>query len=203
MDFFNAVILMPDLILASTSRYRHELLSRLRIPFRAVAPPVDEAQVHAQYAADRAEELAVHLAAAKARSVADREPNAVVLGSDQVCVCEGHVLHKPGSVAKAKEQLARLAGKTHQLVTAVCLVQNDRMLAGKDITRLTMRPLSSSEIARYVEHDQPWDCAGSYKLESLGISLFESIISDDHTAITGLPLLLVSRYLRELGFAVP
>jgi septum formation protein len=194
---------MPDLILASTSRYRHELLARLRVPFRALAPPVDEAAVHDQYAADRAEELAVHLAAAKARSVADREANAVVLGSDQVCVCDGHVLHKPGSVAKAQEQLAMLAGRTHQLVTAVCVVQGDRILTGKDVTRLTMRSLAADEIARYVEHDQPLDCAGSYKLESLGISLFETIHSDDHTAITGLPLLLVSRYLRELGFAVP
>jgi len=194
---------MPELILASTSRYRRELLERLRIPFRCVAPEVDEAAIQVRYAAEQVEELATHLAEAKTRSVADREPTAIVLGSDQVCTCEGSVLNKPGSVQRAGEQLAYLAGKTHSLITAVCLIHSGRTIAFQDVTTLKMRSLTADEIARYVAIDQPLDCAGSYKLESLGISLFESIQSEDHTAITGLPLLLVARHLREKGLAIP
>ncbi|QDU27401.1 Maf-like protein YceF [Anatilimnocola aggregata] len=194
---------MTELILASTSRYRQELLTRLRVPFRCIAPQVDEAVVQARYAAHRAEQLAEHLAEAKARSVAALEPDAIVLGSDQVCVCAGQVLNKPGTVERACEELAFLAGKQHALITAVCLIHAGRTLAFKDVTTLQMRPLSAGEIARYVAADEPLDCAGSYKLESLGISLFESIQSEDHTAITGLPLMLLARQLRQLGLNVP
>ncbi|WP_425618458.1 nucleoside triphosphate pyrophosphatase [Anatilimnocola sp. NA78] len=194
---------MPDLILASTSRYRRELLERLRIPFRCIGPQVDEAAVQARYAAEQAEALATHLAEAKARSVAAQYPAAIILGSDQVCVCEGKVLNKPETADRARQQLSYLAGKTHQLITAVCLVHAEAVVKFSDVTSLKMRSLTADEIERYIAADEPLDCAGSYKLESLGISLFESIQSDDHTAITGLPLLLVARYLREMGFAIP
>lgn len=194
---------MPELILASTSRYRRELLERLRVPFRCVAPLVAEETVQSRFAADDAEHLAEHLAEAKARAVAETHPEAVVIGSDQVCVCEGTILHKPATVERAREQLQFLAGKTQRLITAVCLVSRGETVQAKDVTQLKMRLLTSDEIERYIAVDRPLDCAGSYKLESLGISLFESIISDDHTAITGLPLMLVARQLREFGFRVP
>jgi len=194
---------MPELILASTSRYRRELLARLKVPFRCVAPEVDEAAFQAQAAAAGAEQLALDLARLKAISVAARHPTTVVLASDQVCVCEERILSKPGNAERAIEQLQFLAGKAHQLITAVCIVCEKDACLFRDITHLKMRALKSAEIARYVAADEPLDCAGSYKLECLGISLFDSIQSDDHTAITGLPLLLVSQHLRKLGFDLP
>jgi septum formation protein len=194
---------MPELILASTSKYRRELLERLRIPFRCLAPGVDEEVVQNRFAADDAEHLAEHLAEAKARAVAEIHPEAIVIGSDQVCVCEGTILHKPGTAERAREQLEYLSGRTHRLVTAVCIVHGGNVVSTKDVTQLTMRELAKDEIERYIAADQPLDCAGSYKLESLGISLFESIVSDDHTAITGLPLMLVGRQLRGFGLNVP
>lgn len=194
---------MPELILASTSQYRRELLERLRIPFRCLAPGVDEEAVQNRFAADDAEHLAEHLAEAKARAVAETYPEAIIIGSDQVCVCEGTILHKPGTAERARAQLGYLSGKTHRLITAVSFIHDGKVVSTKDVTQLTMRELGKDEIERYVAADQPLDCAGSYKLESLGISLFESIVSDDHTAITGLPLMLVGRQLREFGLNVP
>jgi septum formation protein len=194
---------MPELILASTSRYRKELLARLRIPFRCEAPNVDEAAVQTQFADTDAEQIALRLAAAKAEEVATRFPDAVVLGSDQVCVCENTILHKPQSEERAQAQLRFLAGKTHRLVTAVCIISGGGRELLRDVTELKMRALTPNEIARYIAADQPLDCAGSYKLECLGISLFDSITSADHTAITGLPLSLVAKVLRSLGWQVP
>jgi len=193
----------PDLILASTSRYRRELLERLRIPFRCVAPEVDEQRWQSQARSGDAEQLALDLARLKAESVAARHPDAIVLASDQVCVCGDRILNKPGDVENAREQLRFLAGKTHQLITAVCIVHGPVTQSFRDITQLTMRPFTGEEIDRYLAADEPYDCAGSYKLESLGISLFESIRAADHTAITGLPLLRVAAELRRLGCPVP
>jgi septum formation protein len=166
---------MRELILASTSKYRRELLERLRVPFRCVAPNVDEAVLRASYGPIPAQTLAGRLAEAKAEDVMARFAKAVVIGSDQVCVCQGEILSKPGTAKRAVEQLKMLAGKTHQLFTAICVQHPTETL----------------------------DCAGSYKLESLGISLFESIESNDHTAITGLPLMLLARILRGYRFRIP
>ena len=192
---------MPSLILASTSPYRRALLERLGIPFTSLAPPVDEDALKDPALAPQA--LAEMLAEAKARSLTAQHPGAVILGGDQTCACAGTILHKPGSRAAAIEQLAQLAGKTHALITAVCLVRGDQVARHTDITHLTMRPLDRGEIERYVDADQPWDCVGSYKLEQRGIALFEAIDARDHTAITGLPLIAVARLLRQFGFAVP
>jgi septum formation protein len=194
---------MPGIILASTSKYRQQLLERLRIPFTCVAPNVDEAAMTEKFAKIDAEQIALMLARAKAEEVASRYPEAVVIGSDQVCECAGQLLSKPGTAERAREQLRLLAGKTHRLITAVCVVQGADSELVRDVTELKMRPLTPAEIARYVAADQPLDCAGSYKLECLGISLFESIKSDDHTAITGLPLSLVADILRRKGWQVP
>jgi septum formation protein len=191
------------LILASTSRYRRELLSRLGVPFTAVAPAIDEEVL--KDAARSPGDLAVYLAEAKARSLASLYPDAVILGSDQTCACEGRQLHKPGSLEAARKQLAQLAGKTHELHTAICIVTpgGQQATTHLDTTRLTMRPLTADEIERYLVADEPWDCVGSYKLECRGIALFDAIESQDHTAITGLPLLAVARILRTYGYIIP
>ena len=192
-----------QLILASTSKYRRELLERLRVPFDCVAPNVDERAIQAGLVDVEPEQIARELARAKAAEVAARFPNAVVIGSDQICVCQGKIFGKPGTAERACEQLGLLAGKSHRLITAVCIISGgDGELFG-DVTELKMRSLTLGEIERYVAADQPLDCAGSYKLECLGISLFDSITSADHTAITGLPLSLVARTLRRLGWQVP
>jgi septum formation protein len=192
-----------NLVLASTSVYRRELLARLGLEFECVPPRVDESAIHALFDAASARELAEHLALAKAVAVSRTHGDSTVIGSDQVCVCEDQILGKPGTPERAAEQLALLSGRQHQLITAVCLWQDGGTLRHTDVTTLTMRELSSGEIARYVMADQPLDCAGSYKLESLGISLFEGIQSADHTAIQGLPLVEVCQLLRQAGYAIP
>jgi septum formation protein len=197
-----AIVAGTDLILASTSPYRRQLLARLRLSFRTAAPDVDEPAIQALFDAASAVELAEHLALAKATSVARREPAAVVIGSDQVCVCRDRLLGKPGTAAAAREQLQFLAGKDHRLITAVAVACGG-LLQHTDVTRLQMRTLTADEIERYVAADQPFDCAGSYKLESLGIALFERIDSADQTAITGLPLLGLCRLLRQAGLVLP
>lgn len=190
-----------ELILASTSPYRAALLARLGLPFRAVAPRVVEDDWKARGLAP--DELARALAAAKALSLAEEFPGAAILGGDQLAAVDGEILGKPGGVERARDQLAHLSGRTHELVTAIAVWADGNIHEHIDIARLTMRDLSSAEIARYVEADNPIDCAGSYKLESLGIALFERIEAADHSAITGLPLMALSAMLRRLGFAVP
>ena len=193
---------MPaPLVLASTSRYRAELLRRLGLTFEQRGPEVDERAIEAQGMPPRA--LAETLAAAKADAVASELPDSIVIGSDQVCACEGRVLHKPGSEERAVEQLAGLAGRTHELITAVRVRLGERVLDHTDVARLTMRALDRDALARYVRADQPLDCAGAYKLEALGIALFERVESEDHSAITGLPLIAVRRMLGELGLQLP
>ncbi|HET6425978.1 MAG TPA: Maf family protein [Planctomycetaceae bacterium] len=190
-----------ELILASTSPYRRQLLERLGLPFRCVAPGVDEEAV--RQPAWIPEEVALHLARLKAEAVASRLPDAFVIGSDQVAECAGQVLGKPGHRMGAMAQLSLLAGKPHYLWTAVAFATAGEVSVQLNCTRLTMRSLTATEIERYLDADQPWDCAGSYKLESRGIALFESIETDDSTAIIGLPLIAVTTALRGHGFTVP
>ncbi|WP_169976668.1 Maf family protein [Tautonia rosea] len=192
-----------DLILASTSPYRRALLERLGLPFRCRAPGVDEDALKNQGLSPR--ELADRLAIAKADAVARLEPNpaAIVIGSDQLVAFEGRVLGKPGSVDRAVEQLLSLSGRDHELITAMAVIQGSHVIQHTDVARLHVRPLSQSEIERYVLADQPIDCAGAYKLESRGIVLFEQIDCADHSAITGLPLMALTTILRDLGVPIP
>lgn len=195
-----------QLILASTSRYRRELLARLRLTFKAISPAFDEEA--ARDPSLPAEKLAIKLARGKAESVLNNHPSATVLASDQICSFGGKHYGKPGSPDNAATQLKRLAGGTHELVTAVCLYRFDRegnveRQEHIDVTRLRMRNLAFDEIHRYLDIDAPYDCAGSYKLESLGIALFERIESADHTAIVGLPLMAVADMLRLWGWRIP
>jgi len=191
----------PDLVLASTSIYRRALLQRLGLPFRWRAPRCDEESFKSEKSDPRS--LAEKLAAAKVASLVSVEPGATIIGCDQVVSFRGLVFGKPGSTARAVEQLSAMAGQTHALVTALVVVQRDRLFRHTDVTSLRMRALSLSSIERYVAADQPLDCAGSYKLEARGIALFEKIESEDHTAITGLPLVALVRILLELGYEVP
>lgn len=190
----------PALVLASTSRYRAALLERLGLPFEVVAPDVDEAALPGQELAPGA--LAARLAEAKALAVQRRRARAVVIGSDQVCACGGEVLGKPLTRERAVEQLLRLQGRAHELWTAVCIANPGGLVAFHDRTRLFMRTRTRAQLERYVDVDQPFDCAGSYRLEASGIALFERIESEDHTAIVGLPLLRLVRELAALGYDV-
>lgn len=187
----------PPLILASTSSYRRELLQRLRLPFDVESPAVDE-----EAAPDETpEKLASRLALAKARAVAARHPDAVVIGSDQVCDLDGQALGKPGNHAMALLQLRQLSGRAAIFHTAVAVVRTNVGFEQVELApvRVQFRTLSDAEIERYLRLDEPYDCAGSAKCETLGIALMESITSDDPTALIGLPLIRTSRMLRQAG----
>jgi septum formation protein len=192
---------VPDLVLASTSTYRRALLERLGVPFRALAPLVDEEALKEPSLSPVA--LAGLLARAKAESLADVERDSVVIGGDQLVAFEGRIFGKPGDAVGAIEQLLMMAGRPHELVTAVAVWHRGRTIEHTDVTTLWMRPLTRDEVERYVAADRPFNCAGGYKLEERGITLFERIESADHTAITGLPLIAVTTILRRLGLAIP
>ena len=187
----------PRLVLASSSRYRRELLARLGIEFHSASPDVDETPLPGEAPAA----LVLRLAAAKASKVAEGEAPAVVIGSDQVAVHEGKVLGKPGTVANAEAQLARLSGQRVDFLTGVALLNTDtgRLQTHTDRTTTTFRRLSKAEIRRYVELDQPLDCAGAIKSESRGVMLFERVQTEDPSAAIGLPLIRLAALLRNEG----
>lgn len=189
----------PRLVLASTSPYRRELLARLRLPFDTVRPEVDERPL----ADESPEALALRLAVAKARVVALSRPEACVVGSDQVADFDGRPLGKPGDRATAIAQLVAMSGRSVAFRTAVAVATGDALDSALDTTLVRFRRLAMAEIERYVDLEQPFDCAGSFKCEGLGISLFEAIESRDPTALVGLPLVATARLLRASGFALP
>ena len=192
----------PPLILASTSRYRRALLERLGVPFRCESPRCDEEALKQPGMAPQA--LAEFLAEAKAASVAELFPEAVVIGSDQLVALDDEVLGKPHTAPTAVAQLERLSGRSHRLITAVVVAgPHGARRRHTDLTTLVMRPLDRAALTRYVAADQPLDCAGAYKLECRGIALFARIDSADQSAITGLPLMAVCGMLQELGYALP
>lgn len=187
------------LVLGSTSVYRRELLSRLRLPFTVEPPEVDETP----QAGEQPAALARRLAAAKAAAVARKHPEAVVIGSDQVADLEGGPLGKPGNHANALAQLRRMSGRTVVFQTALTVMCEASGFAQHDLApvRVRFRSLSDAEIEAYLRAEQPYDCAGSAKSEGLGIALLEAIDSDDPTALVGLPLIRTARMLRAAGIA--
>ena len=189
------------LVLGSTSRYRRELLQRLRQPFEVAAPDVDETPAPGE--APRA--LALRLALAKARAVAAQHPDAVVIGSDQVADLAGDPLGKPGTHERATAQLQRMRGHTVVFQTAVAVVCQATGFEQVDLApvEVRFRDLSDAEIERYLRAEEPYDCAGSAKSEGLGISLLDAIVSDDPTALVGLPLIRTARMLRAAGLTLP
>ena len=190
----------PRLILASTSRYRRELLQRLRLPFDVAAPETDESA----RPGETPQALARRLAAAKATAIASQMPGAWVIGSDQVAELDGIALGKPGTRAAAVSQLASMSGREVVFRTAVSVVHGDgRAFHAEDATVVRFRVLDDAEIGRYVDAEQPFDCAGSFKSEGLGIVLFDAIVSQDPTALIGLPLIATAGLLRRAGYALP
>ena len=187
----------PALILASTSVYRRELLQRLRLPFTSVSPEVDETPLPNEAPA----ELAMRLALAKARAVAQRFPQAVVIGSDQVADLAGQPIGKPGHHARAVAQLQSMCGQRVVFHTAVAVVRLDSGYERAELAQVKVRfrNLTDAEIECYLSIDQPYDCAGSAKCETLGIALLDAIDSDDPTALIGLPLIRTCALLRGAG----
>ena len=188
-----------DLILASTSRYRAELLRRLTERFRQVSPEVDEARLPGEAPPALAERLAL----AKARAVAARHPGSVVIGSDQVAALGDEVLGKPGSIERAQQQLMACSGRDITFYTALAVIDaHGAAHTAMDLTRVRFRKLDVAEIARYVAREMPLDCAGSFKVEGLGIGLFDAVNNEDPTALIGLPLLALCRLLRAAHIGI-
>lgn len=186
-----------SVVLGSTSRYRRELLERLRLPFSVAAPNVDETP----WPGETPKDLALRLALAKARVVAAAHPDAVVIGSDQVADLAGQPLGKPGEHARAVSQLRQMRGQTVIFQTALAVVCLTTGFEQVDLAavRVVFRDLSDDEIEAYLLAEKPYDCAGSAKSEGLGITLLESIDNDDPTALIGLPLIRTARLLRLAG----
>jgi len=191
----------PRLVLASTSRYRRELLGRLRLPFEVASPDVDETPAPGETPFALANRLAV----AKANDVASRQATDVwALGSDQVADLDGWPLGKPGGRDAAIAQLRAMSGRVVRFHTAICLAHGDgRAFAECDLTEVHMRALDGAEIQRYVDAEQPYDCAGSFKSEGLGITLFEAIENRHPSALVGLPLVATCRLVRQAGLVLP
>ena len=187
----------PTLILGSTSRYRRELLERLRLPFEVHAPHVDEAPRPGELPAA----LAQRLALAKAHAVATMFPDAVVIGSDQVADLDGVPVGKPGTHERATAQLRSMRGRSVVFQTAVAVVRGSTGYAATALAPVTVRfrQLSDAEIEHYLCTEQPYDCAGSAKVETLGIALVDAVESDDPTALIGLPLIRTAALLRAAG----
>lgn len=185
------------LLLASSSVYRKELLGRLGLPFETASPDIDETPLVDESAAQTSHRLAL----AKARALAERYPNYLIIGSDQVALLDGIQLGKPGTHARAVTQLSLMRGRTIEFHTALCLLnaQTGRAQSIVDITRVTMRSYSDDEIEAYLQHEKPYDCAGSAKTEGLGIALIASIENRDPTAIIGLPMIELVTMLKNEG----
>ncbi len=194
---------LPDgrrLLLASTSPFRRELLARLQLPFTALAPATDETP----HPGEPAAALVARLAAAKARSIAAETPGALVIGADQVAVLEGRILGKPGSHPQARAQLTDAAGKMVEFYTGLCLLDSTSGRRQIDVVpfRVVFRSLSAAQVDRYLHREQPYQCAGSFKAEGLGIALFERLEGDDPSSLIGLPLIRLTRMLEAEGVEV-
>lgn len=192
---------MKTLILASTSAYRKQLLERFALSFEIARPETDETPL----AGERPDELAVRLAIAKAKAIADCRPHALVIGSDQVACIDSEIFGKPGTVERAHAQLQRMSGQDVVFHTAVAVIDSDsgRVQSALVPTHVRFRSLTRDEIERYVAAELPLDCAGSAKSEGLGITLLDALSGDDPTALIGLPLIALSRMLRNEGLALP
>ena len=189
-----------ELILASTSRYRAALLERLGLPFSTLAPEVDETPARGEAAVDLVRRLAI----AKARAGSRAYPDALVIGSDQLAVLDDAVLGKPGTEARAREQLARLSGRSVTFLTGLCLIDGRTQREQVEVveTPVRFRTLSDRQIADYVAREQPLDCAGAFKSEGLGIALFEALEGTDPNALVGLPLIALTTMLTNAGLPV-
>ena len=188
------------IILASTSRYRASLLQKLRVPFDVAAPNIDETPHRHESPRDSA----LRFAREKAMKIAEEHEDGLIIGSDQVAEINGHLLGKPGSRKCAIDQLRASSGRCVRFYTAVCLVdaRSLKTLSDIDITKVYFRKLSDDQIDRYVDIDEPFDCAGGFKSEGLGITLFDKLETDDPNALVGLPLIKLTRLLERFGYPI-
>ncbi len=193
--------MQSSIILASTSRYRAELLHRLKINFEQHAPVCDETPLPEE----SPNQLVERLSTTKAQSIADKFPEHLVIGSDQVASLDGRIFGKPLDHADAVAQLQALSGEMISFLTGLCLMQksSQRMLQSIVATNVQFKKLNDAQIERYLEADKPYDCAASFRSEGYGSTIVENISSDDPTAIIGLPIILVSTYLDQLGRPLP
>lgn len=191
----------PRLILASTSRHRRALLERLQVPFETVAPGVDETRSFRE----PVDQLVKRLSRAKAEAVAATHPGSLVIGSDQAAERDGEILGKPGDHATATTQLRAASGKYMKFHTGLCLLdtRDGDLQEYTDVTRVVFRKLTDVEIERYLKAEKPYDSAGSFKSEGLGISLFDAMESNDPSALVGLPLIMLCKFLRNAGMELP
>lgn len=188
------------LVLASTSPFRKVLLERLGIPFVTAAPEVDERALPGE----SPEALVRRLSEAKARAVADQFPRALIIGSDQVAIVDGNIVGKPGTHEAAVRQLRNTSGRVVNFVTGLCLLNSSSGEAEVDVVpfEVTFRQLSDTQIERYLQHEKPYNCAGSFRSEALGIALFEKMHGDDPNALIGLPLIRLISMLEHAGYPV-
>lgn len=191
---------MYPIVLASGSRYRAELLEKLHLPFVANSSDIDETPLEGE----TPHELAMRLSQAKAQAIAHIFPNHLLIGSDQVAACDNHFLHKPGSRDQAIRQLKMQSGQSIQFYTGISVLNSatGHCLNDIDICSVHFKPLSDRQIERYVDLERPFDCAGSFKSEGLGIALFSRIEGDDPNALIGLPLIKLIALLAEFGVAI-
>ena len=189
------------LILASSSPYRRQLLARLGVDFESVSPAVDETPQPGELP----QRLVARLAEQKARAVAARCPSSLIIASDQVASLNGEILTKPGNFANAQQQLQACSGHSVAFYTSLALLNgvDDHLQVAVEITDVQFRELDEGQICRYLEREQPYDCAGSFKVESLGISLFSAIHGDDPNALVGLPLIRLVEFLNREGLSIP
>ncbi|WP_020209692.1 Maf family protein [Gilvimarinus chinensis] len=190
----------PKLVLASGSRYRRELLEKLRHPFKWQAPEVDETPL----AGEKPDALALRLAQLKAEALASTHPNSLIIGSDQVASLDGKLCGKPGSKENAFSQLKAASGKSVIFYTGLCLLNTNtgHHHTAVETYKAHFRTLTDGQIEHYLEQDQPFDCAGSFKSEALGIALFERLEGDDPNTLVGLPLIRLTALLYEAGIDV-
>ena len=192
---------MLPLVLASSSAYRRELLSRLLLPFEALSPHVDESPLPGEAPLATCERLARE----KARKIAQTRPRALIIGSDQIALLHGQLVGKPGNHANAVRQLQQASGQEMTFHTALCLLnaETGRLQQQRVVVTVQYRTLSTDQIERYLAADQPYDCAGSGRIETLGITLMAWVKSDDPTALIGLPLISLTNMLHREGVALP
>lgn len=190
-----------NIILASASPYRQELLQRLSINFKAISSHIDEEPLKKSLS-HIPQQLAQKLSYKKAQQVWQAHQDSLVIGCDQVCYYQETLFSKPKTEKKATEQLLTLSGHTHQLYTAYTIIYQDQVLSHCNQTSLTMKQLSLEEITAYIKKEQPLNCAGSYMIEKMGIALFEKVLTDDYTAIIGLPLCQLTKDLQSLGVSI-
>lgn len=191
----------PRILLASASRYRQGLLDRFLDDYETVTPGVNETA----HEGENPRDLAARLARAKAETVSSTNPDALIIGADQLAVLDGKVLGKPGDHQRAVEQLLAASGQSVQFLTAVCVLDpgTRRRYEHSDKTTVRFRRFDRRLADTYLRHDQPYDCAGSFRIEGAGFVLFESVTTDDPTALIGLPMIWLAGTLRELGYLLP